>query len=292
MGIPEASQIFQLTFEPPGTGSLSSERLGQVYLDSQSLRTDIASLSRLPFDSFYGHYSRGTWRSISILNRDGDSSNGEAYEFEGRGRWTSHAAELPYVKRLIEAEFYCEELKSARIFYTENGGMIVPHRDYLEFKNGFTRIHLPLLTNQLSISTEEEFAFHMCQGEIWYLNASRTHAAANYSTERRYHLVLDFPHNINPKSALVNLRPPSNPIYFIRRKSLPSSFPDVLAHFGASMISSSSVLRAFYLLCDYHFLCESNADNVYDWLLTAAESSHSGVNILTAKDIRKQFLGC
>lgn len=283
--------MFQLTFDAPETRSFGSERLGQVYLDLKSVRNDVATLSRLPFDSFYERYSRGAWRSISILNRDGDSSNGEAYEFEGRGHWTSHAAELPYIKRLIEAEFFCDQLKSARIFCAENGGMIVPHRDYLEFKNGFTRLHVPLLTSELSISTEEDIAFHMCQGEVWYLNARMTHAAANYSSEPRYHLVLDFPHNLNPKSVIVNLRPPNKPISFVRRNPLPDNFQKILRNIGTLIITSSSVLRAFYLLCDYHFLCTSNATSVYDWLLMAAEKSNNSANIVIAGEIRKQFLG-
>jgi hypothetical protein len=282
---------FSLTSAKPDGAQLGSKRLWAIFLDEASLCADLASLPRSTFDNFYEKYSMGHWRSLSLMNRDGDASNGQSFEFEGRGRWTAAADQLPYLKRLIEAEFHTDELKSARIFCAEKGGRIVPHRDYMEFSNGFNRLHIPLATNDFCISTEEDISYHMCKSEIWFIDAKRTHAAANYGSLPRYHLVLDFTHRQPASDFIANHRPCTDPLMYCVRSEMPADFEERLRGIAQHMISVASVLRAFYVLCDNHFLYQSSGDDVFGWLLYAAQRSLSRENELAALEIKMDFLG-
>jgi L-proline cis-4-hydroxylase len=273
------------------TASLDSYPVARIFLDRQSLSRDTAQLDNLPFDRFYERYSRGEWRAISLMNRDGDASNGESFEFEGSGRWTTHAAAVPYLCHVVQSYFRTDDLKSVRIFCAMQGGMIVPHRDYLELPNGFIRLHAPLATTDLSISTENTCAFHMDVGEVWFLNARQTHAAANYAMDPRYHLVLDFSHRAHIASLLRNSYPHDQQVSMCLRNSRPSTFQSRLRSIGRIMSSNLSVRRILHLLCDYHFQFESDADEVYEWLMIAAQASNNPARVITAQEIRAQFLG-
>lgn len=282
---------FELSEKPRTSTSLLSYPIAKIFLDSAPLSVDRHVLGQLPFDRFYERYSRGDWRSISLLNRDGDTFNGQLYEFEGPGRWTAYADRVPYIKRVVQTHFSQSDLKSVRVFCAVNGGMIVPHRDYLEFENGFVRLHLPIQTTHKSVSTEGSEAFHMEVGEVWFLNARRTHAAVNYAHLPRYHLVLDFSHEATVDRLILSGHHHDQVVRMCMRQSRPKNFLSILRAFGRSMISPSSVLRTFHLLCDYHFHFISDAGDPFDWLDVAAAASGNADRVEVARAIRSQFLG-
>lgn len=57
--------------------------------------------------------------------------------------------------------------------------------------NWVTRVHVPVLTNELSTVTTDEGTFHMQAGTAYRFNTRRNHAVANGGVSPRVHLVFD-----------------------------------------------------------------------------------------------------
>jgi hypothetical protein len=184
-----------------------SRPLGRIDLQ-EDLNTDLEKLGRLKFNVDYSEYA-SYWASLALFNRDGDPESSASREYRHAGRWTANAEEVPVIKQLIATVFKVEFMRSARVFVAQSGGIIRPHRDYLEFKDGFTRLHLVIQTNPLAMNGEGSIAYHMAQGSIWLLNARVVHWAANLSDTPRYHVVVDFPQDMEPEDCL---HPASLPI--------------------------------------------------------------------------------
>jgi hypothetical protein len=122
----------------PVTSLFRSRPLGRAELPER-LTTDLEKLSELEFNIDYSEFAIGRWASLALFNRDGDAESSASHEYTGEGRWTAHADHLPAIKDLVTTVFKVKRMLSARIFVAQGGGMIRPHRDYLEFKDGERR---------------------------------------------------------------------------------------------------------------------------------------------------------
>lgn len=66
-------------------------------------------------------------------------------------------------------------------------------RPHAEPHIGGSRIHLPLITNEEAVMWVDGRPFHAPAGRPFTLDITREHAAANYGTHARTHLVVDLP---------------------------------------------------------------------------------------------------
>ncbi|WP_158932498.1 aspartyl/asparaginyl beta-hydroxylase domain-containing protein [Acidisphaera sp. S103] len=113
---------------------------------------------------------------------------------------------IPYLTGLISREFATDRLRWARLMRVAGNGCVIPHRDFLEFSQPFTRLRICLKTNPQAWNSEEGRLFHMRVGEVWHLDATRVHSAACFSPEPRVHLVLDFAGDNDPVNYLAHRR--------------------------------------------------------------------------------------
>jgi hypothetical protein len=167
-------------------------RITTIDLDPHRLSGDLAVASRFGYNDSYGEFICGAWRSCMLWNRSGDIGDTFLEDYDGSARSTEYGAALPYLRELVERHFHLSELKFARLARLTPGSVLVPHRDYIELEEDLTRIHLPLQTDGECFSAEDETIYQMRLGEVWFLDATRTHSAASRSDRDRVHLILDF----------------------------------------------------------------------------------------------------
>jgi len=265
---------------------LRSHPIGRT--DLPNLANDIARLVEIPFNTDYDEYAVGPWQSLALYNRDGDANSSASHEYEGSGAWTRHGHALAEVKALVEAVFKFDTLRSVRIFATSSGGMIRPHRDYIEFGAGFTRLHLVLKTNPLAMNGEGRVAFHMAPGSLWYLDGREPHWAVNFSPEPRYHVVCDFPAGSAAEACISGKVVADRHVAYCEREEIPADFSALLA-----LASRSATVRAMDELLDLvdrlfvRYDCGSGTP--YDLVLP-----HLGNNVACIKHLierRAYFLG-
>jgi L-proline cis-4-hydroxylase len=176
--------------------------LGSIDLDHARLAEDLKAVEALPFNSSYKEFACGDLSSSMLFNRTGDISDIMLGDYTGPGQMTAAGKSMPYVTGVVGKEFDLATLQFARLLRLGPNSVIVPHRDYLELGKRFTRIHVPLRTDEHCFSSEGDKIYQMRMGETWHLDASRLHSAASFSPVRRVHMILDFEEASDPRSLL------------------------------------------------------------------------------------------
>lgn len=241
---------------------------------------DALSIEPHGYTSAYMEYSVGGWATAPLWVNPGDRPGQEVNEHEESARPLESVRELRGLNDLISSQFDVSCIKSARLFRASNGAIILPHRDYLEHKYGFTRIHIPLITDAAEArNTEDNFCFHMRRGEIWYLDARRVHSGGVTGSALRVHLVLDFSHTTKPEEAVVaELEPAGEPL-IINRPELP---PNLVSSYQAlaPFINAAAWQDLFHILARVHLRYNVGAAEVYDWLEKIATGSREDRDFL------------
>jgi hypothetical protein len=270
-----------------------SKRLGAIDLDQQCVNADLEKACAFNFDRAYQDYALGGWEACSLWNKSGDHNDGLSYEFPEPAKITEYGRSLPYIREIAERHFAMEHCKAARIFIIRKG-QLTPHRDYLEFKKGFTRIHLVLTSNPLAFNSEQADVYQMCIGEIWYVDGGPVHSAANFSEQPRVHLVFDFDPDIAYEDLLrdiianeklpqvkLKLRPPisSEQIEAISKLS--------------SIVDSDGYLLTYMIpfLARIHFFYDVSSRDTYLWLKTISKNSDSQLALEKASEIMNKYIG-
>lgn len=161
-------------------------------LDDAALGADLHTLEKFPYTDTYGEFSCGAWKSIAVWNGTGHGLDTSLDSYTGDGRVTDMGHQLPYLRHLMEEHFDLSLLRYARVARLTPGSVLIPHRDYLELNSNLIRIHVPLETDSSCLNSDETTIYHMDAGEIWYLDATRTHSALSGWDRDRVHLVMDF----------------------------------------------------------------------------------------------------
>jgi hypothetical protein len=265
------STSLHITDEPdqarhvPMTPMLRSRPLGRVELP-EDLSADLKKLGQLKFNIDYSEFAIGRWASLALMNRDGDAESSASHEFSGGGRWTANAGHLPVIKDLVAKVFRVETMRSARIFVAQGGGIIRPHRDYLEFKDGFTRLHLVLQTNKRAMNGEGSRAYHMARGSVWSLDAQVLHWAANLADEPRYHVVVDFPSEMTSEECVREALAAEARIAWVEREPIPSEVKALFEH-SASMATPEMVEKLLDIADRMYVRFDCGLFNPYDLVL-------------------------
>ena len=161
-------------------------------VDDEARTADMRTTETLAYTDTYGEFSCGAWKSVAMWNGTGRSLDTALDPYAGPGRITDVGERLPYLRWLVSELFDLSVLRYARIARLTPGSVLVPHRDYLELDSDLIRIHLPLETDDSCLNSDETTIYHMDVGEIWFLDATRTHSALSGWDRDRTHLVLDF----------------------------------------------------------------------------------------------------
>jgi hypothetical protein len=171
---------------------MRTRRLGRFDVRAAALAEDLAAAARFRYSDTDREFVCGQWLSCWLWNRSGDIAETHLSDDPGQARQTEYGRATPYLTELLETLFVVDRLRRVRLARLTPGSVLVPHRDHLEPARDLTRIHLPLRTDQNCLSAEEDTVYRMREGEIWFLDATRTHAAASFSTSDRVHLIADF----------------------------------------------------------------------------------------------------
>lgn len=278
--------------ETPLRGTkMKSHPIGRVEFDSPRLQEALNTISGFQMNKAYSEYSRGDWTTCVLLNHTGNKEDGLSEEFEGHGVPTEYGLKVPYLLETINRLFKPEYLKSARIFSARNG-FIIPHRDYLEFEHGFTRIHLVLSTNDAAMNSEQQAVYRMRQGELWFLEGRATHSGGCFSGETRLHLVMDFAPDIRIQELFrepADYQPDLLP-FLIRRPSMSKQEWNSLLSLG-SILSELNYDAIFEIVAKLHFEREVDCEATYDCMLEVASQSGNPRLIARAKSAKQYFLG-
>jgi Aspartyl/Asparaginyl beta-hydroxylase len=160
--------------------------------DAAAIATEAAAM---PQAAWIPHFNLavhdGGWFGITLRGPGGDASR--IYP-DPTGTMpvadTPMLARCPAVRRGL-ANLGCPVL-IARFLSLEPGGHIRPHHDDgLSFLAGTVRLHVPILSAPEVTFELDGRPVAMGDGECWYLDFEKTHAASNRSSRRRIHLVID-----------------------------------------------------------------------------------------------------
>ncbi|QEP43089.1 hypothetical protein D5085_08165 [Ectothiorhodospiraceae bacterium BW-2] len=205
-----------------------SKCLGKFPLDIDNLYADLAQLHESDYIPAYSEYTIGSWRTAILMNQEGDSSSGEVIEYAGSAQATPLAKKLPHIMQVLSETFNMATIKLARIATIKKYGLILPHIDFVTFSKPCKRYNIALISNDRCISIEEQTAYSMRSGEIWDLDATHPHSAANFSDEDRVSLIIDLEPIDNEKDYFnhPDKLAAAEPIRFIEREPLPAELKE------------------------------------------------------------------
>lgn len=254
---------------------------------------DALQLGREAYTAAYEEYSVGSWALAPLWSDPSGDASGESREHGDPAKPLPSTIHLGNINALVSEYFDTSRLRGVRLFRASHGALIIPHADYLEHRHGFTRLHVPLVTNPAQArNTEEDTCYHMRRGEVWFLDGHRVHSGGVLGPSLRLHLVLDFSHGIAPEKALAREIPQAGPPLVISRPPLPPELiPSYLAL--APFIDAAAWRDLVHILARVHLRYDVPTREVYDWLeLIACANTGPDRDILVqdAERMKRYFI--
>ncbi|KKA07181.1 proline hydroxylase [Sinorhizobium meliloti] len=240
--------------------------VGTIKLNESRLAVDLNTLSNSKFSDAYSDFACGKWEGCVLRNRSGMQEEDIVITHSAPAIATPLGRSLPYLNELLETHFDVDAMRYARVIRISENACIIPHRDYLELDGKFVRLHLALDTNSRCAHTEEDKIYHMGLGEIWFLDASRPHSAACFSTTPRVHLMVDFEGSLDPSALVRNIERPSARHETIdpRQEWTNDQFECVLGL--SEIISEVNYREIVSILAKLHFFYKVDCREMYTWL--------------------------
>lgn len=271
---------------------MSSKVIGKLLMNDALLQKDLDTIAQLPvLEEAYPEFGVGSWKNHSLWNKTGDYRDMQVCDSSTPAQATEFGKQLPYIQQLIDETFDTTHLRMVRSRNLVNG-FVFPHRDFVELsknKNQYLRVFIPLETNQSAYHSDEHSVFQMQKNEIWHLDASIIHSAANFSTNTRVNICLDFQFTdtvppiesifLNPETAKT-LNQPTEPV----RSDLKNL--DALLHDLAQKINHENLLETLVMLSKFHFQHQVGIADCYDWLIMIAEKSGSDTLLAKTKRLK------
>lgn len=284
---------------------VKSRMLGVVDWDEGLLEESIETIDEMPVSSSYSEYSVGKWGSIVLANKTGDHRQGDSCEYLGSAKPTELGLRVPYLWDTLNRVFNMNFAQSVRVFTTGAGGQIVTHCDYLEFRKGFTRIHMPLRSSDECLNSEKNSVYHMHVGQIVFLDGHHPHSAVAQQSNARFaskddiadrwtrlHLVVD----CNPDVSFGDLfrdqacRRVGMRLDMRPRPALPEAHREQLCDLG-TLMTHANFREVHGLLNHVHFKYDVPAQETYVLLLEAARRSRDASLLKRARCAAEYFLG-
>jgi len=247
-------------------------------------------LSHLDGGREYDEYVFGSWKSLPLWNGTGSVHDTLLREFDHAPVPTGLAQDFPVLASFVESHFAIEQLRWARLFVLERG-VLLPHRDYLELKKGFTRVHVPLQTSPACLHSEEDEVFHMRVGEVWFLEASNVHSACNPLEVPRVTLCLDFTRDKGLESIFRSpVRQENGPACMIDRPSLTTGeLAEIVAQ--AATMTMGTFRDVAAAMSMVHFGRRVHPAAMFGWLVESARRAGDPRLVDRALSLRALALG-
>lgn len=252
----------------------SSGRIGTATIDPDRLTAELAQLAPSDYLDSYTEFVCGSWRTCMLWNASGEAGDVVIRDYDGLPQPTEAGRKLSYLDELLHIHFDLDRLRFARLARLGPGSVVVPHRDYVELGAELFRVHVPVRTNPDSYASEEQTIYRMGLGEIWFLDATRTHSIANFAGSDRIHLLLDFGAPERGSPLLGGGPAPAGlpPEAVVPRRPLR---PDEPAAFQAlaGLIDRTNLMDVMAMLIKRYFVAEIPVRDVFGWLTEIATGS-------------------
>ncbi|MGW2185261.1 aspartyl/asparaginyl beta-hydroxylase domain-containing protein [Streptomyces sp. NPDC001719] len=273
---------------------MTSFILGKIGFDDAQLAADVAALRGMEKSKeAYDEFTSGFWKNVPLWNESGDARDGMFRDVDSPAKPTEYARLIPYLTEVIEENFAVGHLTMVRGRDIVDASMM-PHKDFLELSGdaaGQFRVLIVLEDNEATFNSDEEKVFRMRKGEVWFLDAAGVHCAANFSTDSRVSLCLDFSFDKPFTPADVFASPdrytPGLEPLLIKRQPLPDGFAMDVRRIAPACTRHNFRDIAFGL-AKLHFTYDVPAADCYDWLLEIAERTDD-LAILAKAERAKDF---
>ena len=271
---------------------LKSRLLGKINITNQVVHEVERAAKHLIFTDDYELYANqpALWRQAVIANRTGDAHDGESVEHDQPVVWTENARRLPQLVALIDAYIDPKNVRSVRIFEVKTGGFILVHVDYIEFEDGFSRVHLPIVTANGAVTVEGNVAFRMRAGEFWFLESRVPHTAGNFAPSARYHVAIDCDPRVPLEELLIGPVAAAEEIALVVREPL-SIGRDQLVNGLAPMLTPISIRSALNWATEHLFQYEIGAGEVHQLMTAAAAVNGDPRVIAKVATLRELLIG-
>ena len=249
--------------------------------------TDALQLRPEAYTAAYEEYSVGSWALAPLWSDPSGDASGESREHGDPAIPIPTAAHLSGINALVSEYFDTTRVRGVRLFSASHGALIIPHADYLEHRNGFTRMHVPLVTDPAQArSTEGDICYHMRRGEVWFLDGHQVHSAGVVGPSLRLHLVLDFSHDTAPEETLAREIAAAEEPLLIDRSPLP---PDLIRSYLAlaPFIDAAAWRDLVHILARVHLRYDVPTKTVYDWLEMIASASTGPDHDILVRDAER-----
>jgi len=270
---------------------MKAKILSSVSFDDELLAEELRKIVRFDFNSSYSEFAVGKWENCVLWNATGSQHDSIAREYHGRAEPTELGEQLGYLNSIVCDTFNFKYIRWIRIFLVKQG-LIIPHKDYLEMKKGFTRVHIPLQTDSTCLHSEGNAVYHMRKGEVWFIDGTQVHSACSLSHTTRVSLCIDFEYGIPFEKLFIDAQK-SNPFivpYRVKRDCISEEYEKALRDLGY-IISPENFNDVVGLLAKVHFIKHVHAAAMYDWLIEIAQKSYNKHLINKAIETKKFFLG-
>lgn len=275
---------------PGPTPALSARPLGTIGHVDPSLPDELRSVPE-HFYKGYAEYALGSWTALMLWNASGKVDDAVSREYQGHAIPTEAAEHTPLINEIICANFNTSHLKSARLFRASNNGLIIPHRDYMEFHRGFNRVHVPLVTDEGAFNSEHDTVYRMRTGEIWYVDGNQVHSGGTSSIQARIHLALDFdpavPFEVVLEQKIVGAAP--SPL-LVERPQLDSRWLEDLITSLSQCADRSTWSSIVGVLGRVHIRQKTSCANLYPWLMEVARRSGDELLLQFADSMSRYFV--
>lgn len=265
--------------------------LATLVLDTEAVGKDLEQAETFHWSEAYSDYLfGGAWKSCMLWAPGADGGDGvvTSYDYERAAGFTDQGRQLPYLSELIASIADRDRLNFVRLAKVAHS-VVIPHRDLLELNDlpeetrNAHRMHLPLQTNPDALFCETDTAFHMSEGELWFLDASKLHSVAALSHQPRIHMMFDFvgtpsdrplveltgrfapvgaagDHEAGIPASRIRVRPP---IQEQERANLRALAP---------VLNRDSYAEVFSIVIKHHFRSDGGADFPWDTMTELADA--------------------
>lgn len=269
---------------------MNSQIVGLINFEPKALQKELNKILQLEFNTTYLDYVFGGWKNCVLWNGTGSHQDTTLKEYEGYSQPTELAKNLDYVNSIISNNFNLEFLKWLRVFVCQKG-VLLPHRDYLEMKKGFTRLHAPLQTDLTCLHSEEDDVFHMRVGEIWFLDATKIHSACSLKYTARVSLCFDFVPEVAFEKLIKGYTNYTKSFLpepcTIEREPLNEKDLKTIFALG-NTVNEDNFDQILESLAKVHFIKQANAIAMYDWLVQITRIS-GNIKLMEKALLTKEF---
>lgn len=269
---------------------MGAYRIATCELDAKALGPELVRLLDFPFSQAYSDFIVGKWGACSLWNLSGTAEDGLIRRFDGLPQPTGLLASLPYLARLLPAIWNMQHVRAVRVFVLWPG-VVLPHRDFLDLGECYTRMHLVLKTHAGCLHSEAERVYHMREGEVWLLDAEQVHAACNTSESPRIHVCADCTPGMACADLLASgLASEPDVGMTLTRAALSEADLQEIQDYARS-INQENFRQILGWLAMRHFQRNVSAACVYDWLDHIARDSAKAEVMQLAAAARQLALG-